>query len=72
MRRQTVRLCSECGKIRTWLAKIGGINLCDTMLEVSLLPARTYERNICQWSGEVNGRTELEFAIPRLLTRVCV
>lgn len=41
IRRQTVRLCSECGKIRIWLAKIGGINLCDTMVEVSLLPAKT-------------------------------
>jgi len=41
MRRQTVRLCSECGRIRIWLAKIGGTRLCDTTVEVSLLPVKT-------------------------------
>lgn len=41
MRRQTVRLCSECGRILIWLAKIGGTRLCDTTVEVSLLPTKT-------------------------------
>lgn len=65
MRRQTVRLCSECGKIRIWLAKMGGINLCDTTVEVSLLPAKTYENrcNMYQQSGRATRKWNLRFML---------
>lgn len=45
IRRQTVRLCSECGKIRIWLAKIAGTNRCDTTVDVSVFPASTWKQS---------------------------